>query len=462
MRGLVSRLGLRQRVSAAFGLGAFLVAVFVAVTTYTIAANYLWAQRESTTLRQASFNARAVDAALAADQPSLDELLERIDSLGQTSSPLIRWRGSWYADRFRPGIRVLPETFLAAAESGESVQEQIDLPTGEVVAIAIPLEGGSYVEVFPLDELNQTLTTLAVTFAGTTTVATALGVLVGRWASRRALRPLATVTAAAGAIAGGDLGARIGVQRDADLNSLAEAFDDTATKLEARVERDARFAADVSHELRSPLTTMVNAVDLLLDRLEEMRPETQEILLLLSDDVHRFAEMVKDLLELALLDTAAIPLVEQEFAVTELVSSVADRLAGRAVTRVSLGDDPVVTLDPRRLERIVENLVRNAETHGNGVTGVWVESKGDVVRLIVEDHGPGVPEEARERIFDRFAKGSTSARSSGVGLGLSLVSEHVRMNGGRVWVEDGPQGGARFVVELPAYPEASGRHPASH
>jgi signal transduction histidine kinase len=370
---------------------------------------------------------------------------------------MIRWRGSWYADRFRPGIEVLPERFLAAAESGESVQERIDLPTGEVVAVAIPLDDGSYVEVFPLDELNQTLATLAVTFAGTTTVATALGVLVGRWASRRALSPLATVTAAAGAIAGGDLGARIGMQRDADLNALAEAFDDTATKLEARVERDARFAADVSHELRSPLTTMVNAVDLLLDRLQEMQTETQEILLLLSDEVHRFAEMVKDLLELALLEASSAPLAEQEVAVRELVASVADRLTGREVTRTPPGEDPVLTLDPRRLERIVENLVRNAETHGNGVTGVWVESKGDGVRLIVEDHGPGVGVEARERIFDRFAKGTTSARSSGVGLGLSLVSEHVRMNGGRVWVEDGPQGGARFVVELPASPEADDR-----
>src|SRR5680860_1728316 len=230
--GLVSRLGLRQRVSAAFGLGALLVAVFVAVTTYTIAANYLWAQRESTTLRQALFNARAVDAALATGQPSLDELLERVDSVGQTSSPLIRWRERWYADRFPPAIEVLPEEFLAAAESGESVHVRIDLPTGEVVAIAIPVDGGSYVEVFPLDELNRTLATLAVTFAGTTTVATALGVLVGRWASRRALRPLATVTAAAGAIAAGDLGARIGTQKDPDLNALAVAFDDTRHKAE--------------------------------------------------------------------------------------------------------------------------------------------------------------------------------------------------------------------------------------
>ncbi len=460
--GVVSRLGLRQRVSVTFGLGAFLVAVFVAVTTYTIAANYLWAQRESTTLRQASFNARAVNAALAAEQrPSMDELLDRVDSVGQTSSPIIRWHDHWYADRFRPGIDALPHTFLAAAAAGESAHERIQLPTGDVVAVAVPLDEGSYVEVFPLDELDRTLATLAITFAVTTTLATALGVLVGRWASRRALRPLATVTAAAGAIAAGDLGARIGEQRDPDLNALAEAFDDTATKLKARVERDARFAADVSHELRSPLTTMVNAVDLLLDRLQELEPETQEILLLLSDDVHRFAEMVKDLLELALLDTAPLPLAEQEVAVTVLVASVADRLAGREVTRASPGEDPVVTVDPRRLERIVENLVRNAETHGNGVIGVWVEHQGDTVRLVVEDHGPGIPEDARERIFERFARGSALSASSGVGLGLSLVSEHVRRNNGRVWVENGAQGGARFVVELPVSQAAAHGWPSS-
>ncbi len=460
MTTLAARLGLRQRVSVAFGLGAFMVAVFVAVTTYTVAANYLWTQRESTTLRQASFSARSVEAALATEQPSMVDLLDQVDSVGQTSSPMIRWHDHWYTDRFRPGIEVLPKTFLTAAESGRSVHERIQLPTGEVVAVAIPLDGGgSYVEVFPLDELNRTLGTLAITFAGTTTLATLLGVLLGRWASRRALRPLATVTGAAAAIAAGDLGARIGPQRDPDLNALAVAFDDTATKLKARVERDARFAADVSHELRSPLTTMVNAVDLLLDRLKEMEPETQEILLLLSDDVHRFAEMVKDLLELALLDTASIPSVEQEVPVAGLVASIADRLAGRPVTRV-VGDDPVLTMDPRRLERIVENLVRNAETHGHGVTGVWLENRDGVVRLVVEDHGPGVADEARERIFERFARGSTTARSTGVGLGLSLVAEHVRTSDGRVWVEEGSRGGARFVVELPLSLAAADGSPA--
>ncbi len=450
MKPTLSRLGLRQRVSLTFGLGALLVAVFVAVTTYSIAANYLWAQRESTTLRQASFNARAVDRELGTEEPAIDELLDRVDAVGQTSSPLLWWRGDWYPDRFEPGVGSLPGAFVAAAESGEAVSQRIDLGGRMVVAIAIPVDDGSYVEVFPLDELDQTLATLGVAFLGTTTVATALGVFVGRWASQRALRPLTAVTAAADAIATGDLDARLGAQDDPDLATIAEAFDATATKLQARVERDARFAADVSHELRSPLTTMVNAVDLLGARSEGMGPETREILTLLSDDVHRFADMVTDLLELALLDASVDAGPQQEVAVTTIVRSVADRIAGRAVTRPSAGPEPYLTMDPRRLERIVENLVRNAESHGRGVTGVWVEHDGEIVRLVVEDDGPGVPPADRDRVFERFARGDALPGSTGTGLGLALVAEHVRAHHGRISVGEGARGGARFEVELPA------------
>lgn len=448
MRRLLARRGLRQRVALTFGLGALLVAVFVAVTTYAIAANYLWSQRGSTTLRQASFNARVVDAELVSEAPSPDVLLERVDSTEETSSPLIWWRGRWYDDHFRPGIEALPPEFVAAVKAGRAVTQRFDRPGGIVVAIAIPVHDGSYVEIFPLDELDSTLATIGVVLVGTTTLATALGVLVGRGASRRALRPLTAVTAAAGAIAAGDLDARLGTQTDPDLHIIAAAFDDTATRLQARVERDARFAADVTHELRSPLTTMVNAVDLLRARSDEVTPETSEILMLLSDDVHRFAQMVKDLLELALADASSTPAIRHDTAVHAVVASVADRIAGRPVTRALTGADPVADIDPRRLERIVENLVRNAEAHGGGVCDVWVEKAGDVVRIHVEDSGPGVPPEDSERVFERFARGARSATSSGVGLGLALVDEHVRANGGRIWVAPG-EDGAHFIVQLP-------------
>jgi signal transduction histidine kinase len=107
--------------------------------------------------------------------------------------------------------------------------------------------------------------------------------------------------------------------------------------------------------------------------------------------------------------------------------------------------------DKRRLQRVLRNLIDNAQRYGGGAVRVGIVRDGSRVRLEVDDAGPGVPPAERERIFDRFARGlgSRSGDKGGAGLGLSLVAEHVRMHGGSVWVEDRPGGGARFVVSLP-------------
>ena len=114
----------------------------------------------------------------------------------------------------------------------------------------------------------------------------------------------------------------------------------------------------------------------------------------------------------------------------------------------------VVQADKRRLARVVANLLDNARKYGDGATSVVLQRVDDGVQIAVEDEGPGVPEEERDVIFDRFARGGGAGRrgsGEGVGLGLALVAEHVRLHGGRVWVEDRADGrpGARFVVELP-------------
>jgi signal transduction histidine kinase len=105
------------------------------------------------------------------------------------------------------------------------------------------------------------------------------------------------------------------------------------------------------------------------------------------------------------------------------------------------------------MERVVANLVRNAETHGRGLAGVRAAVDEDRLRIEVEDRGAGVPPEDRERIFERFYRRSAEAgdrrRGDGVGLGLALVAQHVRLHDGRVWVEDAEPAGARFVVEIP-------------
>jgi signal transduction histidine kinase len=122
----------------------------------------------------------------------------------------------------------------------------------------------------------------------------------------------------------------------------------------------------------------------------------------------------------------------------------------------------VIMADKRRLMRVIANLIDNAAKYGGGATRVELRQVDGDVQVAVEDSGPGIPEDDRVRIFDRFSRGitATDRRSSGegVGLGLSLVIEHVRLHQGEVWVEDRPDGqpGARFVVRLPAVkPEES-------
>jgi signal transduction histidine kinase len=120
----------------------------------------------------------------------------------------------------------------------------------------------------------------------------------------------------------------------------------------------------------------------------------------------------------------------------------------------------VINADKRRLARVIANLLDNATRYGGGPTLIAVEGDDTHLRISVEDSGPGVPEVERTAIFERFSRGSAGGRrggDSGTGLGLSLVIEDVRLHGGRVWVEDRPDGlsGARFVFELPLHHEDS-------
>ena len=124
-----------------------------------------------------------------------------------------------------------------------------------------------------------------------------------------------------------------------------------------------------------------------------------------------------------------------------------------------------VFADKRRLARVVSNLIDNAAKYGDGATGIEISDLGESMQVAVEDRGPGVPPHERIVIFDRFSRGGAGGRrgsDSGVGLGLSLVTEHVHLHSGRVWVEDRADGepGARFVVELPIQPD--GFEPAEH
>jgi two-component system sensor histidine kinase MtrB len=199
------------------------------------------------------------------------------------------------------------------------------------------------------------------------------------------------------------------------------------------------------------------AADVLHGRRVELPERSQVALDLLVSEVDRLRLIVEDLLELSRADAGVDALELEPIEFEEQIHQTLGR--GDEVARVDV--DPAligspVLVDKRRLDRVLLNLFENARAHGGGVTAVAVRQQNGVVRIEVDDAGPGVPATDRSRIFERFARGAASGQrraGSGSGLGLALVAEHVRVHGGHVWVEDQPERrGARFIVELPWRP----------
>jgi len=441
-------LGLRRRLLLSFGVGSLALCTAAALATWWLSAGYLQAQRTRAATAEGTAAAVALQRSLSAGD-SVPLVLER--TRPPSGDALLRRDDEWFSSSLSLTPAAVPAALREAAAAGRVVRQRGEVDGAPRLFVAVPLRGGdTYVAVLPLEELDATLRTLSVVLAVVTVVTAGFATALGGWASRRALRPLERVNAAAAAVASGHLDTRLGTD-DPDLRELADSFNANAEALQARVRRDARFAADVSHELRSPLTTLVNAVDVLTARHEEMSPTAAAMVEVLQAEVTRFGRIVRDLLEISVED--ADPSASAEpVRLAELVrAAVGARLD--VVVPTPAAESAVVLADPRRLERVVGNLVDNADRHGGGVVQVQVRQAGEhAVEVVVDDAGPGVPPELRSDVFERFARGPRARTGTeGAGLGLALVARHVRRHAGDVRVEDRPGGGARFVARLPLH-----------
>ena len=253
------------------------------------------------------------------------------------------------------------------------------------------------------------------------------------------------MSTAATALAAGRLDTRLESSDDPDLRPIAASFNDMAQALQDRIESDARFASDVSHELRSPLMTLAASIEVMNNQRDDLPERARSALDLMVADIDRFRQLVEDLLEISRFDAGVVRLELEEVHLAELVM--------QAVSHSTDADVPVevdaelagvvVQADKRRIVRVIANLLDNAAKYGGGATSVSFRQVDDGVQIAVEDRGEGVPEEDRELIFGRFNRGSLAGRrgsSDGVGLGLALVAEHVNLHGGQVWVEDRADG----------------------
>lgn len=427
-RGL--RTGVRWKISSAIALVGALVAVALSLVVHNSARVSMLENARDVQDERIQFVARQIE--LGRQMPSS----YKIDDPGLP--PDLR-------KKVLSGRRA---TYVADKGGAPEIWAAVPLSDGRILSVHGPFAERSTAVMKDLDKA-LVIGSISVVLGGS-----ALGVLIGGQISRR-LRKAAT---AANEVAQGQSDVSVreaigGVVRD-ETDELAQAVDAMADALKQRLEAERRVTADIAHELRTPVTGLLTAAEL----LPPGRPSE-----LVKDRAQAMRTLVEDVLEVARLDSAAERAELQDITLGEFVS----RRIGTLNDDVSVAvvHESEVTTDPRRLERILHNLVANAAKHGKPPIEVSVE--GRVIR--VRDHGPGFPEALLAEGPSRFRTGSSDRAGRGHGLGLTIAAGQARVLGARLTFrnvrpagtpEDTPAEGAVAVLWLPEHaPTNTGSYP---
>ncbi|WP_309103276.1 MtrAB system histidine kinase MtrB [Microbacterium sp.] len=471
------------------------LAIFITcVTMALVIQNDLFESRKNQALEDAS---RAVnqaqntlDVAEVGDDPAaLSDLWDRIqDDLGRNSSSdmlaairinaepsgvrLNGFTAGLSANHVSPAMR----TWVVKFDDRQAWQS-VGLPVdggGEVPGIivgqqlVVPEVGPFELYIaYDLADANQTLTfvqrTLWIAGIGLVAIVAVISWVVLRTVST----PIIEAAETSARLASGDLGVRLEVHGEDELATLGRSFNLMADSIEEQIKElgelslvQQRFVSDVSHELRTPLTTIRLAADMLNDQRDEFDPTTARTAELLHTQVQRFETLLSDLLEISRYDAGSVQLEMEATSLAHLAEDVIEQMRpladgrGSELRLVAPGGYSPVDMDPRRVRRVLRNLIGNAIEHGEGKPiVVTVDSNHDAVAAGVRDFGLGMTPEDAERVFDRFWRADPSRQRTigGTGLGLSIALGDATLHNGtlEVWSERGV--GTNFVLTLPRH-----------
>lgn len=340
--------------------------------------------------------------------------------------------------------------------------------TGLVVGSPLLITGAGAYELYTLYPLTQEQQTIDLVRSAVLVTGALLIILLSiiAWlVTSQVVAPIRAAAATAERLRSGRLTERLAVRGQDDLAKLAIAFNEMAAALQEQIRRletlsrlQQRFVSDVSHELRTPLTTVRMAADMLYDSKDDLDEASARASELLVNQLDRFESLLSDLLEISRFDAGAAVLEAERIDLVTLVRNAAAALEpvaarrGSAVVVSCPVESVLASVDPRRVDRILRNLIANAIEHGEGQPiEIAVASDEEVVAVGVRDHGLGLKPGEAALVFNRFWRSDPSRKRTlgGTGLGLSISLEDARLHGGWLEAWGAPRRGAHFRLVLP-------------
>jgi two-component system sensor histidine kinase MtrB len=446
---------MRRRLTLAFALTAGIAALALAAGSFFLVREARLTDSRDRALEQSRFNLVLAAEVLPTEGP--EALLEAYERRG-TFETVLLVDGESLASSLTLSEEQIPADLRALVAEGDLAYERTEVADTRYLVTGGEVSGTDGDEAYFFfseedlwNDLDDLRTILLVGLAIVVVVAALAGALL----ARRILAPVARASTAAHSLAEGLLDTRLPVESEDEFGLWAASFNEMADALAGKIEalseaqaRERRFTGDVAHELRTPLTAIVNEASLLSEHLERMPPEAQRPAELLVEDVKRLRDLVDDLLEVSRLDSGTQPVRPERVDLGSLVAAAVRARGWEERVRLE-AVEVVLTTDPRRVERIVANLVGNALEHGGRDVSVRVGADGLGAFVEVADRGPGIAREDLPHLFERFYKADPARTGRGTGLGLAIALENARLLGGDVAVWSEPGQGSRFTLRLP-------------
>jgi len=437
---------LRRRLTLVLALAVGLTGIALGAGSYFLVRHNLLSDSVDSSIVQTRRN-----LAVAPAYRDTGKLVDAYKSRGDFLTVATRG-GDTFLSSASVSLRSVPAGLRDVVGRGELGYQRTTVAGDRFLVTGAPAANGTKLYFFfPENGLRHELSVLRNVLLGGVGILVLLAALAGVVLARSTLRPVARASTAARSLAEGLLETRLPVEGRDEFGVWAQSFNEMAAALEAKIgelqaaqARERRFTADVAHELRTPLTALMGEASLLAGHLDQMPPESRRPAELLIADVGRLRKLVEDLMEISRFDAGAESVHAEEVDVAALVGATVRARGWDDRVRLE-GDGLRVTSDPRRLERIVANLVDNALEHGGSSVSVRIGEHD----IEVTDDGPGIPSEHLAHVFERFYKADASRSGGGTGLGLAIARENAILLGGELEVVSEPGQGTRFTLQLP-------------